>query len=70
MFEEDFSAEYLDGGWHAVEILGKDRENSGFVIKSFNIPTTATAIRFMCEAGAVSEGCWVDNVRIIGITTF
>ena len=67
---DDFSAEYLDGGWHAVEILGKGRENGGFVIKSFNIPTTATAIRFMCEAGAVSEGCWVDNVRIIGVTTF
>ena len=67
---DDFSAEYLDGGWHAVEILGKGRENGGFVIKSFNIPTTATAIRFMCEAGAVSEGCWVDNVKIMGVTTF
>ena len=62
---DDFSAEYLDGGWHSVETLGKGRENGGFVIKSFNIPTTVTAIRFMCEAGAVSEGCWVDNVRIV-----
>jgi len=62
---DDFSAEYLDGSWHTVEILGKGRENGGYVTRSFNIPTTATAIRFMCEAGAVSEGCWVDNVRIV-----
>lgn len=61
---DDFSAEYFDGEWVAVEILGSGRENGGFVLKSFSIPTTATAIRFMCEAGAVSEGCWVDNVRI------
>jgi len=36
-----------------------------FLSKLFSIPTTATALRFMCEAGAVSEGCWVDNVKII-----
>lgn len=62
---DDFSAEYFDGAWIAVEALGSGRENGGFVTRSFEIPTNATAIRFMCEAGAVSEGCWVDNVRII-----
>jgi len=62
---DDFSAEYFNGAWIAVEVLGRGRENGGFVTRSFAIPTTTTAIRFMCEAGAVSEGCWVDNVRII-----
>ena len=61
---DDFSAEYFDGAWIAVEALGRGRENGGFVTRSFEIPATTTAIRFMCEAGAVSEGCWVDNVRI------
>lgn len=62
---DDFSAEYYDNGWVAVESLGSGSENGGFVQKSFSIPTSATALRFMCEAGAVSEGCWVDNVRVI-----
>lgn len=62
---DDFSAEYFDGAWFAVEALGSGRENGGFVTRSFAIPTGATAIRFMCEAGAVSEGCWVDNVKIV-----
>jgi glutamine amidotransferase-like uncharacterized protein len=62
---DDFSAEYFDGAWIAVEALGRGRENGGFVTRSFDIPATTTAIRFMCEAGAVSEGCWVDNVKII-----
>lgn len=61
---DDFSAEYFDGTWIAVEALGRGRENGGFVTRSFAIPTTTTAVRFMCEVGAVSEGCWVDNVRI------
>ena len=63
---DDFSAEYFSSGaWKAVEVLGSGSENGGFVAKSFDIPISASAIRFMCEAGAVSEGCWVDNVRIV-----
>ena len=61
---DDFRAEYFDGQWVAVEAIGSGRANGGFAERSFAIPVTATAIRFVCEAGAVSEGCWVDNVRV------
>lgn len=63
---DDFGAEYFDDAWRYVEHLDRKKENGGFVYKNFSIPNTATKIRFMCEAGAVSEGCWVDNVKVIG----
>ena len=50
-----------------MEQLGNGRANdASFVLKSYALPNTATKIRFMCEAGAVSEKCYVDNVRITG----
>ncbi len=63
---DDFTAEYFDGLWYYVEHLDTGRENGDFVSKSFSIPNTATAVRFGCECGAVSEGCWVDDVSIVG----
>ncbi len=63
---DDFGAEYFDGVWHYVEHLDRGKENGDFVYKSFSIPNGATKVRFMCEAGAVSEGCWVDNVKVMG----
>lgn len=63
---DDFSAEYFDGSWNYVEHLGSGRENGQYVFKTFSIPAEATKIRFMCETGAVSEYCYVDNVRVIG----
>lgn len=62
---DDFSAEYYDGTWHYLEHLGSGRENGDFLYKSHTIPVTATKIRFMCECGAVSEMCYVDNVKVI-----
>jgi len=62
---DDFSAEYYDGTWHYLEHLGSGIENDAtFLKKTYNIPTTATKVRFMCECGAVSEMCYVDNVKI------
>ncbi len=64
---DDFEVQYFDGVWYSVEHLGSARaSDSNFVFKSFSIPSTATKIRFKCECGAVSEKCYVDNVRIVG----
>ena len=62
---DDFAAEYYDGGnWIAVEHLDSDSENGGYVEKSFTVPSSASKIRFMCENGANSERCYVDNVTL------
>jgi glutamine amidotransferase-like uncharacterized protein len=64
---DDWEVQYFDNGWKSLEHLGSDRESSAaFVFKSFSIPVSASAIRFKCEVGAVSEKCYVDNVRILG----
>ena len=64
---DDFQVEYrnIDGNWQTVEHLTNGRENGGFVFKSYTIPDTANSIRVKCECGAVSEGCWLDKVRIV-----
>ena len=64
---DDFQVEFqdMDDNWQTVEHLGNGRENGGFVFKSFTIPNTATSLRVKCECGAVSEGCWIDNIKII-----
>lgn len=68
---DEFSAEWYDGiGWTAIERLNKANDAS-YVYKTFDLPSAAEqnanfAIRFMCEAGAVSEYCRVDNVEIKG----
>lgn len=64
---DDFQVEYrgMDNSWNTVEHLSNGRENGEFVFKAHTIPNTATSIRIKCECGAVSEGCWIDNVKII-----
>ena len=64
---DDFQVEYFDGYWITLEHLGSSSENNAnFVFKSFSIPNSATSIRFKCEVGAVSEKCYIDNVRVFG----
>lgn len=64
---DDFEVSYLsNGSWTSVEHLGSNRENNAnFLFKSFSIPNTTSKIRFKCECGAVSEKCYVDNVKIL-----
>jgi len=63
---DDFEVSYFDGNWVSVEHLGSEGEtNSNFVFKSFSIPSGTSKIRFKCEVGAVSESCYVDNVRVL-----
>lgn len=66
---DDFSAEWFDGSsWqYAEHIRGND---ASYVFKEFSLPSEAAnnpefKIRFMCEANAFTEGCRVDNVKII-----
>ena len=63
---DDFEVSYYDNGaWTMVEHLGSDTANdSGFIMKSFSIPSTTKKIRFKCQCGAVSEQCIVDDVSI------
>jgi len=62
---DDFEVQYLDSSWISVEHLGSGSENNAnFLFKSFTIPNTATKVRFKCECGAVSEKCYIDNVKI------
>ncbi|MBW2975229.1 hypothetical protein KY366_05920 [Candidatus Woesearchaeota archaeon] len=65
---DDFAVDYYNNGqWTVLEQLGSSSANDGsFVYMNFSIPTSATKIRFMCECGAVSEMCYVDNVKVIG----
>jgi glutamine amidotransferase-like uncharacterized protein len=65
---DNFAVEYFDNGqWNTLEELGSSSENNAaFVFKSYSIPSSATSVRFMCECGAVSEKCFVDNVRVLG----
>jgi glutamine amidotransferase-like uncharacterized protein len=65
---DDFEVQYFNGlSWVSVEHLGSSSENNAdFVFKSFSIPNSASKVRFKCEVGAVSEKCFVDNVRILG----
>jgi len=63
---DDFQVEYYDGTWKTLEHLGSGRaSDSSFKKKSYTIPTSTTKIRFKCECGAVSEKCYVDNVKVI-----
>lgn len=66
-----FSAEWYDGNsWHEIE--RKNSENGAYVLKEFNLSSSADnkvsfMIKFECTAGATSEYCRVDNVEISGI---
>src|SRR3989338_734458 len=66
---DDFSAEWFNGNaWNTLEHVSS-QDNANYVFKSFSLPTSANEnpnfrIRFMCEAGAVSEYCRVDDVEV------
>jgi len=73
---DDFAAEWYSGAaWVSVEQLGSGSENNAdYVFKTFNLSSTADdnpnfKIRFMCENGAVSEYCRIDNVTVKGIAS-
>ena len=69
---DDFSVEWFDGSiWDALEHVSSE-SNSIYIYKTYNLPIGAEnnsnfKLRFMCEAGAVSEFCRVDNVRILAL---
>jgi glutamine amidotransferase-like uncharacterized protein len=66
---DDWEVQYFDNGfWTTIEHLGSSTENNNnFIFKSYSLPNSATKIRFKCEVGAVSEKCYVDNVKVTGI---
>jgi len=64
---DEFSAEYYNGNtWITLEATGSNSaNNAAYIYKEYALPTTATKIRYQCMAGAVSEFCYVDDVKII-----
>ena len=63
---DEFAVEYYDGGWRTLEATGsKSADDTAYSRMTFGLPKTATAIRFTCLAGAVSEKCEVDMVSLI-----
>ncbi|MGB1841834.1 MAG: BPL-N domain-containing protein [Longimicrobiales bacterium] len=64
---DDWEVQVFDGSWISLEHLGTGREdNSDFQTRTFTLSPSATAVRFKCETGAVSEMCYLDDVRISG----
>lgn len=70
---DEFKAKWFDGtSWNTVEQTASNSANdASYVTKSFTLPATAGdkpnfKIRFECTAGAVSEFCRVDNVKLAG----
>jgi len=71
---DDFAVEWFDGtSWNILEQVGAGIEDdSDYVYQTYNLSATAEynpnfSLRFMCECGAVSEYCRIDNVSISGI---
>lgn len=69
---DEFKAKWFDGAsWQILEQTGSSSVNdAGYVLKEYSLPSSANnnanlKIRFECTAGAVSEFCRVDNVRLI-----
>lgn len=68
---DEFKAKWFDGtSWNIVEeTLSNSANDASYVYKEFNLPTSAEdnpnfKIRFECTAGAVSEYCRVDDVKV------
>lgn len=68
---DEFKAKWYDGStWVILEQTGSNSVNdANYVLKEFSLPTSASnnlnfKIKFECTAGAVSEYCQVDNVKI------
>ena len=71
---DEFKAEWYNGtSWTAIEeTLGDSANDAGYVFKTFNLTADANnnqgfKVRFMCETGAVTEDCRLDNVTVRGI---
>jgi len=64
---DDFAARYrAAGSWVDVERLGGDRADDGaFEHRTFVVPSSSTHVGFLCEGGATSESCAVDDVRLV-----
>ncbi len=68
---DEFKAKWYDGAtWQILEQTGSNSANdASYIFKEFTLPSSANnnpnlKIRFECTAGAVSEFCRVDNVKI------
>lgn len=69
---DEFKAKWFDGSsWQVLEQTGSNSANdAAYVFKEFTLPSSAEnnpnfKIKFECTAGAVSEFCRVDNVKVI-----
>lgn len=71
---DDFSAEWFDGNtWNVLEHVSS-QDNANYISKIYFPPSSANEnpnfkIRFMCETGAVSEYCRIDNVKVSASTS-
>ncbi len=70
---DEFKAKWFDGGsWNIIEeTLGNSADDAGYIYKVYSLPASAGnnanfKVRFECTAGAVSEFCRVDNVKVTG----
>ncbi|MEK6850118.1 MAG: BPL-N domain-containing protein [Nanoarchaeota archaeon] len=68
---DEFQAKWFDGSiWNILEQTGGNSANdASYVFKQFNLPSSADnnvnfKIKFECTAGAVSEFCRVDDVKV------
>lgn len=67
---DEFKASYYDGlNWIVLEQTGSGSANdASYLSKSYTLPSSGDIkIRFECTAGATSEYCRVDSVRILGL---
>ncbi len=68
---DEFKAKWFDGNaWQVLEQTGSNSANdAAYLYKEFNLPTNAGnnanfKVKFECTAGAVSEFCRVDDVKV------
>jgi glutamine amidotransferase-like uncharacterized protein len=66
---DEFSVKYYDGIWHTIEMTGSSGvSDSSYKYKEYLISTSSEIkLRFECTAGAVSESCRVDSVKVEAI---
>ncbi len=70
---DEFKAKWFDGiSWNVLEqTLDQGADDASYVTRKFNLPSNAGnnanfRIRFECTAGAVTEFCKIDDVKVIG----
>ncbi len=68
---DEFKAEWFDGSnWITLEQTPDSTDDASYISKQFTLPSSANnnpnlKIRFECTAGAVSETCNIDDVKVI-----